>query len=92
VPAHEERNYKRSPAYLGAKIYFDGTPSTFDCVVRNMSDNGARLNIEAVWGIPDNFQLYISKYNHYYDCQTRWKNHNKLGIHFSKRSPGARAA
>lgn len=82
MAAHEVREYKRAPAYLGAKIYFEHRPSTFDCLVKNVSDNGALLNIEAIWGIPDSFRLHIPKYDAHYVCQTKWRTHNKLGVQF----------
>ncbi len=84
MPMQEARKNQRSPTYLGASIYFDDKSSTFDCLVKNLSENGARLAIDTVWDIPRNFRLYIPKYNDYYTCLTKWKTHNNLGVHFSK--------
>jgi len=80
----ETRKYERSPAYLGGQIYFEHTPSTFECLVTNVSDNGAQLNVDAVWSIPDNFRLYIRKNDGRYVCETKWRTHNKLGVRFKK--------
>jgi len=79
---HGKRRNQRFPAYLGAKIFFACKPSTFDCLVKNISDEGAQINIESVWDIPETFRLHIAKFNTSYECRTKWKTHNKLGVRY----------
>jgi len=79
----EPRKYQRRRSYLGARIFFDHSPSTFDCLVKNFSDTGAQINIETVWDLPETFRLHIAKFNMSYECQTKWKTHNKLGVSYS---------
>lgn len=83
------RKNQRMPAYLGAKIFFSHKPSTFDCLVKNISEEGAQINIESVWNIPESFRLHIAKHNKSYECQTEWKTewktHNKLGVCYNSR-------
>jgi len=80
---HDARKHQRMPAYLGARIFFAHKPSTFDCLVKNISDKGAQITIETVRDIPEVFRLHIAKYNMSYECQTRWKTHNRLGVSYS---------
>ena len=83
MPRHDARKYQRLPAYLGAKIFFDHKPSTFDCLVKNISDKGAQISIETIWDIPESFSLYIEKFDKNFECNIRWKKHNKLGVSYS---------
>jgi hypothetical protein len=79
----ESRKTQRSPAFLGAKIFFDNKPSTFDCLVKNISDEGAYIKIESIWDIPETFRLYIQKYGKSFECHVRWKADGKLGVSYS---------
>lgn len=80
--AQDTRESQRWPAYLGAQIFFDHTPSTFDCLVRNTSDEGALIDIESIWGLPERFRLHIAKFNRSVECKVCWKTHNRLGVQF----------
>ena len=82
---NDKRKQQRLPAYLGAKIFFDHKPSTFDCLVKNISDHGARINIESIWDIPETFRLHIAKFNMSYECRTIWKTHNQLGVSYNSK-------
>ncbi len=79
----DPRKHQRRRSYLGARIFFDHSPSTFDCLVKNISDEGVQINIETVWNIPETFRLHITKFNISYECRTEWKTHNKLGVSYS---------
>lgn len=80
MPTPETRKSQRLPAYIGARIFFEHNPSTFDCLIRNISDNGAQIEIASIWGIPETFKLYIAKFDKIVECHVQWKTHNKLGI------------
>lgn len=79
----DARKHQRLPAFLGAKIHFGNSLSTFDCLVKNISDTGALINIETVWDIPETFRLHIATLDRSYECQIKWKTHNKLGVSYT---------
>jgi len=81
---HEARKHQRLPAYLGARIHFEHKASTFDCLIKNISDKGALIAIEGVWDIPETFHLYIAKFDKSYSCHAKWKTGNKLGVSYNK--------
>lgn len=83
MPRQDARKNQRSRAFLGAKIFFDHKPSTFDCLVKNFSDKGALIDIETIWDIPETFRLYIEKFDKSFECRIQWKTHNKLGVSYS---------
>jgi hypothetical protein len=53
----EKRGTQRQPILKAGTISFDG--SEIDCLVRNMSDEGANLEVESQIGIPNSFDLVI---------------------------------
>ena len=53
----EKRGTQRQPILTAGTILFDG--SGIDCLVRNMSGEGANLEVESQIGIPNSFDLVI---------------------------------
>ena len=63
-----------------ASISFDG--GAIDCVVRNISDTGAALEIASPVGIPDTFTLLISGDHTGRRCRVAWRSDNRIGVSF----------
>jgi hypothetical protein len=63
-----------------AKIEFDG--GTIDCVVRNVSDTGAALEVTSPMGIPEEFNLLISGNRTAHRCEVKWRAENRIGVAF----------
>ena len=78
----EKRERQRHRTYKAGRIAFDHSGSV-DCVVRNVSDTGARLDVESPVGIPDNFTLVIDKEDFKKPCHVAWRAAKSLGVHFS---------
>jgi hypothetical protein len=62
-------------------ISFDRAAS-IDCVVRNISETGACLEIETPVGIPNDFTLVISKDNLARSCHVAWRSARRIGVRF----------
>jgi hypothetical protein len=76
------RAAQRQRVLKTAVIEFNG--GTIDCVVRNVSETGAALEVESPVGIPSDFNLLISgdriKRHH---CQVVWRKEKRIGVTFS---------
>ena len=55
----ERRRTFRHRTLKSAKIIFNDRRSTIDCLVRNQTDEGVRLKIASVVGLPDQFELSV---------------------------------
>lgn len=77
----EGRTSARKRTLLGAKIVFNGGHSIFDCVVRNLSDTGALIQMENPLSAPNAFDLQLSD-NRQLPCEVRWRKINSLGVEF----------
>jgi hypothetical protein len=62
-------------------IEFGG--GAIDCVVRNLSDTGAALEVASPLGIPEVFNLLISGDRATYQCEVRWRKENRIGVAFT---------
>ena len=76
----ENRATTRLRTLKGAAIRF-GTTS-IDCVVRNISEGGAALEVGTPVGIPDRFALYFKPDMVKRDCLVTWRNAERIGVRF----------
>ena len=65
----------------GGSIIFGGSGSV-DCIVRNLSDAGAALEVESPVGIPDDFMLLIRPESLKRNCHVEWRSANRIGVQF----------
>jgi hypothetical protein len=76
---HETR---RRRTLLRARIAFKGRWATIDCTVRNLSDQGACLNVESYIGIPDTFDLVLDTAP-VRGCRVTWRSATQIGVAFA---------
>ena len=55
----ERRRATRQKSFLRGCIYFNNRRSAVDCLIRDISDDGARLLFSDTISIPDVIELYI---------------------------------
>ena len=61
-------------------IEFDG--GAVNCMVRNMTDLGAMLDVVSAIGIPDRFTLALQTDRLRKYCRTVWWNEKRIGVAF----------
>jgi hypothetical protein len=64
-----------------AKISFKQGTAAIDCMVRDISDGGARLLVASVIGIPDSFELAIPG-EPVRQCRLIWRKSEQIGVAF----------
>lgn len=84
IDKSEQRVHQRHRVFKGAKLYFNNDMSVMDCVVRNMSEGGARLQFEADFDCPRFVTLKMSE-GATYDCEVRQFANAVMGVKFLKR-------
>jgi len=72
----------RHRAFKGARIIFNNLASTIDCVVHDLSETGARLDVETVVGIPDSFELIFDDGLPTRQCIVERRTPQALGVRF----------
>ncbi len=81
-PTQERRIVARQRVFKVAHIAFKGHGVTINCTVRNLSDQGACLNVESPIGIPDAFDLVLDPVS-VRDCRVRWRKATRIGVAFA---------
>lgn len=78
------KHIRRSLRYT-AWIQTDDKAPLHWCVVSDISDSGARLDVNNPELLPDSFQLLLSGPGHVYRrCHSVWRSNNQIGVHFEK--------
>jgi hypothetical protein len=80
--AMEHRTNPRRRTLKTGKIVFNHRSSVVDCMVRNLSGEGACLLLPSTAGIPDDFDLLIEPGTAARPCRVTWKNETRLGVAF----------
>jgi hypothetical protein len=75
------RSIPRTRAFKGAKIVFREHSATLDCVVRDLSESGARLAFPSSLGIPETFDLAIPGMSPR-RCRLVWRKASQIGVMF----------
>ena len=82
----ERRSEKRQRTYLGAQVVFNRRQSIYDCLIRNMSDSGARLVFAQAAMIPTAFELVVNKGGESRWTEIKWRTHLTAGVSFATMS------
>ncbi|MFI0846405.1 PilZ domain-containing protein [Mesorhizobium sp. IMUNJ 23232] len=78
----DRRGIERRRVLKGARLTFNKGYGSFECVVRNVSDSGARLTFGDTSAIPSQFDLLISGEDHARRATVRWRTMTALGVSF----------
>ncbi|WP_412758542.1 PilZ domain-containing protein [Methylobacterium radiotolerans] len=78
----ERRNTPRLRTYLGAKISFDASYCVVDCLVRDLSQNGAKLVLSETAILPGYFDLIVPKKGWTLRAELVWRGTDRIGVAF----------
>ena len=77
----ERRRAPRQRNLKSAQIVFNDRASVIDCLLRNVSESGASLQVSNTIGVPDTFELAFDSRRR--TCKVEWRDLNRLGVVFS---------
>ena len=84
----ERRALARHKTFIKGRIYFNDRLSSMDCIVRDITDRGARLEASESVALPDAFELNLpNKDEHFFARE--WRKGSHLGVSWSG-DPAAR--
>ena len=78
----ECRKYPRMQVLKGAKIVL-GASSILDCVVRDLTNGGARVKIPNAMNLPDEVAITFDGGRTCRPCRVAWRTLNETGVEFS---------
>jgi hypothetical protein len=77
----ERRRLARSRVLKSAKLVV-GTSSVVDCVVRNLTNTGVRIEIPNTTGLPQSLVLTFDGGRSMRSCRLVWRTLNETGLEF----------
>lgn len=77
----ERRQSLRRRTLLSGRVEFLDR-STFECVIRNMSDTGAKVRCDQQIALPDVFTLVIEKREEKHEVRAVWRSQDEIGLKF----------
>lgn len=78
----EKRKHPRTE--INEPAYVSAGGSVMRCVVRNISPDGAAIDVENPAFVPDQFRLVVAKHSSTYDCRVIWIREKRIGLAFVK--------
>jgi len=78
-------NHRQNPRHRvlkGAHIAFREHGATIDCMVRNLSEQGACLKVASPVGIPETFDLVLDTDHTVRVCRVVWRRDTQIGVKF----------
>jgi hypothetical protein len=78
----ERRQTSRARVIYGGVIAYNGRQSTMDCMVRNFSEDGAKVVFDNSAILPDVIGLVIAKKSRSFAAKIAWRRANEAGLSF----------
>ncbi len=81
----ERRRSSRRDVTLGGKLFFGLAGLSIDCVIRDLSEHGARVAVpSAAWKAPKEVHLLSLREGRVYTGQVMWNRGRYLGLDFNR--------
>lgn len=87
----EQRQDIRKRTFLKGLILFNKGASSMDCLIRDLSETGARLELSETSTLPEVFDLYIPQKDETFRATLRWRRDGGVGIAFGPQRKAAPA-
>lgn len=78
----DRRQCFRGRVYLGGRIAFHNRKPTIDCIVRNLSPWGARIELNCPSILPDEIDLAIERKGMAFIARLVWRGQEEVGVLF----------
>ena len=78
----ERRSGSRQKSFLQGRIFFNNRRSSIDCLIRDISEHGAKLKFSSMIATPDVVELYIPNKDESYRATVQWRNADEIGVGF----------
>src|SRR3954463_1596863 len=85
--ASDQRVAPPLKALIPARIVFNNGQSTLDCLIRNLSDTGAKLIVSAAIALPECFDLIVPQKSVTRRVRIVWRRGEAMGVRFDEDAP-----
>lgn len=82
----ESRHSERTRCFLRARLVFNNRNSSFDGIIRNISADGAKIEVANTITLPTEFDLEVPQKGRNYRARLLWRDNDFVGVEFIKTS------
>ncbi len=79
----ERRNSRRTKSFLRGFVYVSRKRGALFCLIRDMSEKGARIVFSDTVTLPDVFDLYIPQRDQSFRAKVQWRRNDEIGLAFA---------
>jgi hypothetical protein len=79
---NDRRNSTRQKSFLQGRIFFNHRRSSVDCLVRDISELGAKLKFSETIAVPEVMELYIPNKDEFRRARLQWRTGDEVGVAF----------
>lgn len=80
---NERRAVVRHKTFFKGRIYFNNRLSSMDCIVRDATADGGRLEVSDSVTLPNAFEIYLPNRDEYFHAKVEWRRGGSIGISWS---------
>ena len=80
----ERRNATRQKSFLQGRIYYNNRRASVDCLVRDVSEHGAKVVFGGAVTIPDVVELFVSNKTEPLRARVQWRRGKDMGVTFGE--------
>ena len=78
----ERRNARRAKSFLQGFVYVSRKRGALSCLIRDLSDKGARIIFSDTVTLPDLVELYIPQRELTLRAKVQWRRNDEIGLAF----------
>jgi hypothetical protein len=79
----ERRSSRRTKSFLRGFVYVSREQGALSCLIRDLSDKGARIIFSDSVTLPHMFDLYIPQRDQTLRAKVRWRHKDEIGLAFA---------
>ena len=79
---NDRRTFPRLQVQKNGKILFLDQPCFVECIIRNISEDGALLSLIVSVPLPREILLWEQRTGKLYACEVKWRKDHVVGVHF----------
>jgi hypothetical protein len=83
----ERRQTSRRRTFMGGSLRFPVLTGVTSCVVRNVSETGAWIDVDDALWVPAHFEIEVPHLRLHVCAKVVWRRENAIGVTFEKTRP-----
>ena len=76
------REFTRYEVHIAGKLIWQDGLAACDCTIRDMSEGGARVDLDQSMDLPNDVTLFEARTGNLFECEVRWQKDTLIVLRF----------